>query len=321
MSVSRLATALEQGMFDLSASQVRVVRPTVDYDLSPLAREAVQIDTGIKPDADAFARAGFAVSDAPCPVTIVVVPRSKTFARALVAEAAQSSDLVIVDGQKTDGVDSVFKEIRKRIGDLPSVTKGHGRLFAFGRTDAFADWRIDGPVQGAHGYWTHAGVYSDGAVDHGSALLAQALPAKLPARIADFGAGWGYLAAEALRREGVQSVDLIESEALSLDCARLNVADDRAAFHWADVTTYDTKAAYDAIIMNPPFHQGRKGDPSLGQAFIRSAARNLKSNGQLWMVANRHLPYEAALTENFRTVDEIGGDSRFKLFHATRPKG
>ena len=308
-------------MFEHPMGEVRLVRPSVDYDLSPLDRGAIRIDTGFKPDADAFERAGYALSSEPAQTTIVVVPRSKSFARALVAEAAATSDLIIVDGQKTDGVDSIFKEIRKRIGDLPSVTKGHGRLFAFGRTDAFADWRIDGPTKGDHGYWTNAGVFSDGAVDRGSEQLIKALPEKLPARIGDFGAGWGYLASEILKRDGVKAVDLIEAERLSLDCAALNVVDDRAAFHWADATTYDTKAAYDAVIMNPPFHQGRKGEPSLGQAFIRSAARNLKSNGQLWMVANRHLPYEASLTENFRTVDEIGGDSSFKLFHATRPIG
>ena len=37
------------------------------------------------------------------------------------------------------------------------------------------------------------------------------------------------------------------------------------------------------------------------------------------MVANRHLPYEAELKTRFAHVEEIGGDARFKLFHAARP--
>jgi 16S rRNA (guanine1207-N2)-methyltransferase len=40
-----------------------------------------------------------------------------------------------------------------------------------------------------------AGVFSGEDGGSGSALLAAALPAKLPARMADLGAGWGYLAA------------------------------------------------------------------------------------------------------------------------------
>ena len=72
--------------------------------------------------------------------------------------------------------------------------------------------------------------------------------------------------------------------------------------------------------MNPPFHTGRAADPALGIAFIAAAARALTGSGQLWMVANRHLPYEAALRDRFKTVEELGGDAAFKLFHATRPK-
>jgi 16S rRNA (guanine1207-N2)-methyltransferase len=37
------------------------------------------------------------------------------------------------------------------------------------------------------------------------------------------------------------------------------------------------------------------------------------------MVANRHLPYEEALNANFGKVTDLGGDARFKLFHAARP--
>jgi 16S rRNA (guanine1207-N2)-methyltransferase len=71
--------------------------------------------------------------------------------------------------------------------------------------------------------------------------------------------------------------------------------------------------------MNPPFHAGRATDPSLGRAFIQSAARILAPNGKLWMVANRHLPYETTLSECFRNVDMIGGNGAFKVFHANRP--
>ena len=37
------------------------------------------------------------------------------------------------------------------------------------------------------------------------------------------------------------------------------------------------------------------------------------------MVANRHLPYEAALTDAFRDIDEVGGTASFKLYRASHP--
>ena len=252
-------------------------------------------------------------------VAIVVVPRAKALAKAMIAEAARMADTIVVDGAKTDGIDSLYKACRKALGDLPSVTKAHGRMFWFPKTDVFEEWIAPPPAKGDHGYVTTAGVFSDGSVDKGSKLLVSALPDKLPKRIADLGAGWGYLSDHALKKTGIETIDLIEAEALSLTCARQNVMDPRANFLWEDATSFAPKDLYDAIIMNPPFHVGRSADPSLGRAFILAAARLLTPQGKLWMVANRHLPYEPTLAEAFRNVDTVAQSNAFKVFHATRP--
>ena len=84
--------------------------------------------------------------------------------------------------------------------------------------------------------------------------------------------------------------------------------------HW------ETPVLMDAVVMNPPFHRGKAGDPGLGQAFIQSAARNMKPTGKLWMVANRHLPYEETIASLFAKVIDLGGNQRFKLICAERPK-
>ncbi len=320
MAQSRLSTALAEGLIDLPDGPVAVYRPPLGYDLAGLAPDRVQIVTTWRPDYDGWA-AGYAVSSDPvtAPVALVVVPRAKALARSLIAQAAGSAQLVLVDGQTTDGINSLFKDCRARAGDLPSLPKAHGRLFWFAPTPGvFADWAASEPQRGAHGFYTTAGVFSDSAIDAGSALLANALPAKLPKRMADLGAGWGYLAAAVLARAGVQRVDLIEAESLALDCARLNIRDPRAVFHWADATAL-RRAEFDGIVMNPPFHAGRAADPGLGRALIDAAARMLTPSGQLWLVANRHLPYEAHLVARFRNVVELPGSGGFKLFHASRP--
>ncbi|WP_296423153.1 methyltransferase [Yoonia sp.] len=321
MSQSRLSTAIQDGLLTLPAGNIAVLRPSATYDVSSLPRAAVQIVHGFYPDFSAWQNAGYSVAReaSGVAVAIVVVPRAKALARAMLADACAKADLVVIDGQRTDGVDSLFKDCRKRLGDLPSITKGHGRIFWFAASDVFADWAAPPPEKGAHGFFTAPGVFSDGAVDAGSALLAAALPPKLPGRMADLGAGWGYLAGPVLARDGVKSLDLIEAEAVSLDCAKLNVNDPRVTFHWADATGFTSKTAYDGIVMNPPFHAGRASDPGLGHTFIRAAARLLAPHGKLWMVANRHLPYEAVMNECFRNVDMIGGNGAFKIFHANRP--
>lgn len=322
-SQSRLSTALADGALVLPEGPIAVMRPNLTYDVGVLPRDRVQIQHTFKPEAAGWDAAGYAVQDGLPDVVglaIVVVPRAKALAKAMIAAACTVADVVVVDGAKTDGVDSLYKACRKALGDLPSITKAHGRLFWFARTEAFADWAAPPPATGPHGYVTTAGVFSDGAVDKGSELLVGALPDKLPARMADLGAGWGYLSDHVLRRDGVTSLDLIEAESLSLTCARQNVADTRATFLWEDATTFAPDTLYDGIVMNPPFHVGRTADPSLGRAFITAAAGMLTPQGKLWMVANRHLPYEPTLAEVFRNVDTIAQSNAFKVFHATRPK-
>jgi 16S rRNA (guanine1207-N2)-methyltransferase len=322
MAQSRLSTAVRDGMLPLPDGPIAVLRPPADMDLSALPRDRIRIATTWKPDFDAWTRAGYATATEaePAALAIVAVPRSKALAHALIAKAASLAPLVAVDGARTDGIDSLWRDVRARVSDVSDVTKAHGRLFWFAPGTHFADWQALAPTQAADGFWRAGGVFSEDSIDPGSAALAAALPAQLPARMADLGAGWGYLSSVVLQRSGVTSLDLIEAESLALDCARLNIADPRATFHWADATTFRADRGYDGIVMNPPFHVGRTADPALGRSFIAAAARLLSPTGQLWMVANRHLPYDAALSEHFRQVTDIAGTTAFRITHAARPR-
>lgn len=321
-STSRLTTALNEGL-SLGDGAVAVFGPPVGYDLSGVPQLHARILHGFFPDHSQWQAAGFrmALDDAPCSAAIVVAPRSKALARSLIAQAcaAAPGGLVVVDGDKTDGIDSLFREVRKALGDVQSITKAHGRLFWFTASDALSDWMAPAPVAGPDGFFTTAGVFSEGGVDKGSAALVRVLPADISGEVADLGAGWGYLAQHALQSDAVSKIDLIEAEALALECARLNVTDPRARFHWADALTWGG-GPYDVVISNPPFHTSRAGDPDLGRGFIATAARILKPRGTFYMVANRHLPYEATLAERFAAVKELDGTGAFKIFQASRPK-
>jgi len=165
---------------------------------------------------------------------------------------------------------------------------------------------------------TAAGVFSEAKIDAGSALLVPYLSG-LKGNVADLGAGWGYLSRAILTNTDVSTLDMIEAEKTALDCAIQNVDMTRATAIWDDAQTY-SGGPYDAVVSNPPFHTSRDGDPDLGRAFIATAARVLKPRGAFYMVANRHLPYEATLTSHFGHVEDLEGSGAFKLFKATRPK-
>ena len=321
MSHSRLTLAVESGQLELpSEGKIAVFAPTAAADLSALPKDRSTLVQPFKPDFDALTAQGFDCqieAAGSFSAAVVFLPRAKAQAQALIAQAADLADLVIVDGQKNGGVDSMLKECRKRADILGSFSKAHGKIFWF-EGGAFDDWRRTGQTD-IGGYVTAPGVFSADGIDPASAALVAALPDKLGRHVADLGAGWGFLSKAILERPEVETLYLVEADHTALECAKINVQDDRAEFHWADATQWEPRARMNAVVMNPPFHTGRTADPDLGRAFISAAARMLAPNGSLWLVANRHLPYEATLSTVFASVEEIAGDNRFKILRADRP--
>jgi len=323
---ARLALALGEGGLSLPAPGViGVFGPRASDDLSDLPKERVHVIQGFRPDHDALAAAGWRTGPVPegrYAAAIVFLPRARAAARDLIARVVALTDgPVIVDGQKTDGIDTALRDCRARAPTSQPISKAHGKIFWMigAEAEAFEDWRA-APRRLQDGFVTLPGVFSADGEDPGSALLAAALPRRMPPRVADLGAGWGWLAAQMLTRDGVAEVHLVEADHAALDCARRNITDPRARFHWADATGFRPDAPFDAVVMNPPFHLGRAPDPALGAAFIAAAARMLTPQGSLWMVANRHLPYEAALSASFREHAELPGSPAFKIHHARLPR-
>ena len=326
MRNARLSLALETGVLVLPEGRLAVLGPLAGDDLSALPMAQVQVVQKNWPDHEAFRRAGYATGVAPegsFAAALVCLPRAKGEARGMIATAqvlVGPGGLVLVDGQKDEGIEALLRECRERVAVSAPVIKAHGKLFWFTAGAPWADWAAlaaPGLIEG--GYHTAPGVFSVDGIDPGSALLAQALPAKLGGKVADLGAGWGYLSRAILARDGVKSLHLVEADHAALSLARQNVIDPRAQFHWADATQWKPGQKLETVVMNPPFHSGRTASPALGAGFIKAAGAMLVPSGVLWMVANRHLPYERILAEAFREVEETAGTGSFKVYRAGRP--
>ena len=323
---ARLTLAFAEGL-TLPEGNISVLRPRAGERFDPLPPERLKLAQGFRPDYDAFAQAGWDIDVSPpaSPIALVCLPRAKAEGLALIAQAARlGARIILVDGQKTDGIESVLKAVRARVAISGTVSKAHGKLFWFATSGAdFSDWEAQTRVISdafLGDFQTLPGVFSADGIDPGSALLAQHLPETLPARIVDLGAGWGYLSAACLAREGVEVLHLVEAEASALELARKNITDPRAQFHWQDACGFALPDPVDGVVMNPPFHTGRKPQPELGLAFIATAARLLGNRGKLWLVANRHLPYEAALTNLFNTHEVIAETGTFRVWQAQGPR-
>lgn len=327
MTVSRLTLALENGLLELpEQGAIGFFNPPGDVDLGDLDSARIRAVQGFFPAYEKLNNRGVSVTPEPegdLGACIVFCHRSKPATLDLIRSAVkntQAGGMVLVEGDKTGGIESIAKEVRKHFELAGSYSKSHGKLIWFTRPETLPDmasWQA-AYIELEDGLITWPGVFSADRIDKGSALLAQHLPA-IKGSVADLGAGWGYLSRTVLKSPEVTDLALLEADFHAVEAARQNIQDQRASFQWTDVTTF-LGGPYDIIVSNPPFHTTRKAEPALGQAFIRKAAQLLTPGGVFWMVANRNLPYEQTLSESFQMVDTVLQEAGFKVFRARKPK-
>lgn len=168
------------------------------------------------------------------------------------------------------------------------------------------------------GLWSQPGVFSWNRPDPGSLLLMEHLP-DLSGKGADLGCGLGLLSHHVLQSDNVQSLLLIDIDRRAIEMAHRNVADDRISFLWQDARQGPRDVTdLDFIIMNPPFHDAGEEDHGLGKAFMARASSMLRKGGVCWLVANRHLPYERAINEHFKSFTPKADSHGFKVIEAIK---
>jgi 16S rRNA (guanine1207-N2)-methyltransferase len=168
------------------------------------------------------------------------------------------------------------------------------------------------------GLWSQPGVFSWDRPDPGSVRLLEVLPA-LHGAGADLGCGIGLLSRAVLASPKVTALICADIDGRAVACTEHNLDDPRAKVVWADLRRPLKGAAdLDFVVMNPPFHDGGAEDRALGVAFIEAAAGMLSKRGVCWLVANRHLPYEAALGAAFSAVALKGEGGGYKIYEARK---
>jgi 16S rRNA (guanine1207-N2)-methyltransferase len=329
----------ETGVEIDQAKRIAFLRGHYDERLVPLQPKLV-FEQPFKPRAAPLEAAGFRNEERIKGQFDVVLLLSERQRDQTLADFAHALDLlkeggtVVVCLHNNWGAKRFEKLMAEAAGGISTISKHHCRVFWATKTAALneellAEWRafhglrrvIDGR------FWSQPGMFSWDEIDAGSALLVEHLPANLSGRGADLGAGWGYLSYEVMSRcPDVVSIDLYEADREALEAARRNLGQLRTKSpcrphgFWCDVPSELMEGRHDFVVMNPPFHDGRAADHKLGSKFIATAARALRAEGELWMVANRHLPYEQVLEETFNEKRLITQDERFKVLWAKGPK-
>lgn len=279
-----------------------------------------------KPDMNDLISAGLVVTpfQGEFDVVLLIPGKDKVQSLGWMASAfdyLRDAGKLIVACENQYGAKSYESALKKLAGVAASNSKSKCRLFSTQKTEKLdvkrqQTWLDEAKPKRllSHGLWAQAGLFSWKAADVGSQLLIKHLPS-LEGEGMDLCCGYGLLSAHILNTsKNIKQLHMVEAEALALACAKKNVSScAHVSFYHADASCESLPEHLNWIVCNPPFHTGQSRDVELGKTIVTRACESLTYNGQLFMVANRQLPYEKILKTHLREVEVIAVGQGFKV--------
>lgn len=164
------------------------------------------------------------------------------------------------------------------------------------------------------------GVFARDRIDIGSSVLLANSDFQLTGVVCDLGCGNGLLGLTLAKQANIHQLIMTDDSYVAVRSARFNA--EQAGIN-ADVRHGDCLEAVteelDWVLCNPPFHDGHKQLTNIAANMFRDSANRLKTDGQMLIIANRHLPYVPLLKRYFKTVNSLGKDPRFSIYHCQYP--
>ncbi|WP_032074330.1 23S rRNA (guanine(1835)-N(2))-methyltransferase RlmG [Salmonella enterica] len=175
--------------------------------------------------------------------------------------------------------------------------------------------------------WTihnHANVFSRTGLDIGARFFMQHLPENLDGEIVDLGCGNGVIGLSLLAKNPQAKVVFVDESPMAVDSSRLNVetnlpeAFERCEFMINNALSGVEPFRFNAVFCIPPFHQKHALTDNIAWEMFHHARRCLKINGELYIVANRHLDYFHKLKKIFGNCATIATNNKFVILKAVK---
>ncbi|SNY65892.1 23S rRNA (guanine(1835)-N(2))-methyltransferase RlmG [Enterobacter sp. CC120223-11] len=182
-------------------------------------------------------------------------------------------------------------------------------------------WKLEGTDWTIH---NHANVFSRTGLDIGARFFMEHLPKDLEGEIVDLGCGNGVIGLTLLERNPQASVVFVDESPMAVSSSRMNVeanmpeALDRCEFMINNALSGVEPFRFNAVLCNPPFHQQSALTDGVAWEMFHHARRCLKINGELVIVANRHLDYYHKLKKIFGNCTTIATNKKFVILKAVK---
>ena len=221
-------------------------------------------------------------------------------------------------GAKDRGILSIGKHMEELLGNVETLTisKGHRVLCSVGTDVSRPSFDLD--TMGGRDTSVPT-LFADSKLDEGTRLLLETMEVRETDEALDIGCGAGFIGLHMARLASRGHVTMVDASLAAVAASQQAVVE--SGLSNVQVMPSDGVQAvqtqrFDLVATNPPFHQGGLQTTDIAESFIRGAAQVLRPQGRFYLVANRFLKYEHTLRSHFQQVEEVGGNTRFKVLRA-----
>lgn len=164
-------------------------------------------------------------------------------------------------------------------------------------------------------YKQYSGVFSAKHIDYATQYFLEHIQLKpTDNSILDLASGNGVIAAEILKKLPEAKIHLMDDSFLAVESAKLNVQEENVQHHFDNDLSNFEDSCFDLIVTNPPFHFEYEINIKIPLQLFKESYRCLKTNGNLQVVANKHLNYITHLKSIFPTVEIITENDNFVIY-------
>lgn len=240
------------------------------------------------------------------------------YALQLAAYALKPGGRLYVQGAKDRGILSLAKQMQTLFGNVETleISKGERVVCSYVSSDRLVkiqDAREDAINRAPT-------LFAEGKLDEGTRMLLEALEVRVTDVALDLGCGAGFIGAYIARRATKGQVTMVDASLAAVDAARRMIEQNgltNTQVLPGDGAQELLEQRFDLVVTNPPFHVGGIQTTEIAERFIREAAKVMRLRGRFYLVANRFLKYEPVMRECFKVVEEVAGDTRFKVLRGT----
>ena len=270
--------------------------------------------------------------DAVRPSTVCYrVSKEKAIVHYLINQALQAlptGGCLLLSGHKNDGLHNYAKKAAALLGTNADIKKQDGGAYLATiikqqEPSSLLDdsqYTLIREIAQTPQLFSKPGVFGWQKQDRGSALLIEQLPTFLnmfetqPSRVADLGCGYGYISVMAAQHLADAEWLLTDNNASAILAARKNcdVHGLNAELVLADCAA-GMQGPVDAVLCNPPFHQGFAVAGSLTDRFLAASHRLLAKKGRALFVVNQFIPLERKAQGLFQACELLCEKDGFKV--------